>query len=129
MHCVHDQGTKFIGDAFQYILMRADIKDVPTTEQNPQANAVCKRLHQSVTNILQIILSQNLPDNIANVGELVDTVIATSLHAACSTIHRTLGVSPGGLAFHQDMLLDIPLFSDFHLICDQQQVTINENLR
>jgi transposase InsO family protein len=61
MHCIHDQGTEFIGADFQYIIMRAGIKDIPTTVQNPQANAVCERLHQSVANTLQIILRQNLP--------------------------------------------------------------------
>jgi hypothetical protein len=76
------------------------IKDVPTTVHNPQANAVCERLHQSVANILRILLGQNPPANVvANVGELVDTaMIATSLHDATrTTIHRTtLRVSPGG---------------------------------
>jgi transposase InsO family protein len=129
MRCIHDQGTEFIGADFQYILMRAGIKDVPTTVRNPQANAVCERLHQSVANTLRILLSQNPPANVANVGELVDTAIATSLHAARSTIHRTLGVSPGGLVFHRDMLLDIPLLTDFQLIRDKRQVIIDENLR
>jgi transposase InsO family protein len=90
MRCIHDQGTEFIGANFQYILMCAGIKDVPTTVRNPQANAVCKRHHQLVTNTLHILLSQNPPANISNVGELVDTAIATSLHAARSTIHLTL---------------------------------------
>jgi hypothetical protein len=60
----------------------------------------------------------------------VDTAITTSLHAVRSTIHCTLGVLPGGLVFHGDiMLLDIPLLTNFQLIRDQRQVIINENLR
>jgi hypothetical protein len=35
-HCIHDEGTKFIGIEFQYMLMRSGIKDVPTTVRNPQ---------------------------------------------------------------------------------------------
>jgi transposase InsO family protein len=54
---MHDQGTKFIGADFQYILMHAGIKDVPTTVRNPQANTVCERLYQSVANTLCILLS------------------------------------------------------------------------
>jgi hypothetical protein len=43
MRCIHDQGTKFIGADFQYILIHTGIKDVPaTTVRNPQANAVCE---------------------------------------------------------------------------------------
>jgi hypothetical protein len=68
--------------------------------------------------LLHILVSQNLPANVANIGELVDTAIATSLHAARSTIHHNLGVSPGGLVFHQDMLLDIPFLTALQLICD-----------
>jgi hypothetical protein len=42
-HCIHDQGTEFIGAEFQYMLMQSGIKDdVPTTVQNPQANAICE---------------------------------------------------------------------------------------
>jgi transposase InsO family protein len=129
MRCMHDQGTEFITADFQHILlMRIGIKDVPTTVCNPQTKAVCKRLHQSVTKTLHIMLSQNPPANIANVGKLVDTAIATSLHAVRSTIHHTLGVWPGGLVFHRDMLLDIPLLTNFQLIHDQRQVIIDENL-
>jgi hypothetical protein len=131
MCCVHDQGSKFIGADFQYILMCVGIKDVPTTVRNTQANAICERLHQSVANTLRILLSQKTPANVANIGKLVDTAITTSLHAARSTIHRTLGVSPGGLVFHLDMLLNIPLLTNFQLIRNQRkrQVIIDENLR
>jgi hypothetical protein len=59
----------------------------------------------------------------------VDIAIATSLHIARSTIYCTLGILPGGLVFHQDMLLDIPaLLTNFQLIRDQRQVIIDENL-
>jgi hypothetical protein len=126
---VHDLGTEFIDPDFQYILMWAGVKDLPTTVCNPQANAVGERLHQSFANILQILRSQNPPANVAKVGKLVDTAIVTSLYAAHSTIHRMLGLSPGGLVFHQDMLLYIPLLIDFQLIHDRRQVTIDENLR
>jgi hypothetical protein len=102
MRCIHDQGTKFSGADFQYMsMLQAGIKDVPTTVHNLQEdNAVCEWLHQSVANILWILLSQNPPNDVANVGELVGSALATSLHAAPSTIHLTLGISPGGLVFH-----------------------------
>jgi transposase InsO family protein len=127
--CIHDQGTEFIGADFQAVLARAGIQDVPTSVGNPQANTVCERLHQSVGNTLRILFSTNPPANVINVAEMVDSALATALHAACSAIHRTLGVSPGGLVFHRDMFLDIPLLMDFRLIQEKRQVTINDNLR
>jgi transposase InsO family protein len=129
LKCIHDQGTEFIGADFQAVLDRAGIQDVPTTVRNPQANAVCERLHQSVGNTLRILFSANPPVNVTNVAEMIDAALATALHAARSAIHRTLGVSPGGMVFHRDMFLDIPLLSDFRLIQEKQQVTIDDNLR
>jgi hypothetical protein len=79
-------------------------------------------------NTLHILLSQHPPANVANIGKLVDTSIAASLHAARSTIHHTLGILPGGLVFHQDMLLDIPLLTNFQLIHDRRQMIIDENI-
>ncbi len=117
LKCIHDQGTEFIGAYFQAVLDCAGIQDVPTTVRNPQANAVCEpNLHQSVGNTLLILFSANPPANVTNVAEMIDAALATALHAACSAIHRTLGVLPGGMVFHQDMFLDIPLLSDFRLI-------------
>jgi hypothetical protein len=81
-------------------------------------------------NTLRILLfSTNPPTNVTNVVEMIDAALATALHAACSAIHRTLGVSPGGMLFHRDMFLDIPLLTDFRLIQEKWQVTIDDNLR
>jgi hypothetical protein len=38
-------------------------------------------------------------------------------------------VLPGGLVYHRDMFLDIPLLTDFRLIQEKRQVTIDDNLR
>ena len=40
LRCIHDQGGEFIGPEFQAVLQLHGIKDVPTSVQNPQANAV-----------------------------------------------------------------------------------------
>jgi chromosome condensin MukBEF complex kleisin-like MukF subunit len=79
-------------------------KDVPTTVRNPQANAVCERLHKPIANMLCILLRQSQPVNVANVGKLVDLAIATSLHAACSAIQFIIL-----LKFHQEVWLSIKM--------------------
>jgi transposase InsO family protein len=53
--CRHDQGTKFIGSDFQYMLIQSGIKDFPTTVWKPQANTICEWLHQSIANTLWIL--------------------------------------------------------------------------
>jgi transposase InsO family protein len=127
--CLHDRGTEFMGADFQLILQRFGIKDVATSVRNPQANAVCERLHQSVGNALRVFLSQGIPFNVFNIAELVDSALATALHATRSTIHRTLGMTPGGIVFNRDMFLNIPLETDFHLLQTRCQAIIDDNLR
>eukprot|EP00957_Ditylum_brightwellii_P140576 10709900-Ditylum_brightwellii.AAC.1 len=43
--CVHDNDGEFIGWKFQNMLQRVGVDNAPTTSQNPQANAVCERMH------------------------------------------------------------------------------------
>jgi hypothetical protein len=53
---------------------------------------------------------------------------AVALHAARSTIHRTLGTTPGGIVFHRDMFLNIPLLTGFALLQHRRQTVIDDNL-
>jgi hypothetical protein len=57
-------------------------------------------ISQLLTHYTYLLLREHPPANVANVGKLVDSALATSLHVARSAIHRNLGVSPGGLVFH-----------------------------
>ena len=61
--------------------------------------------------------------------DLVDTVLAAAQRALRITINRTVGVSPGALAFGRDMLLPIPVLTDFNLIREKRQAIIDENNR
>ena len=129
LQCIHDNGTEFTGSDFQRILTLNGIKDVATTSKNPQANAVCERMHQTVTNILRPLLHVHLPQNVQAAADIIDTALATASHASRSSIHRTLNVSPGALVFHRDMFLDIPLIADLATIRNHRQALIDENLR
>jgi hypothetical protein len=115
VRCLHDCGTKFMGTNFQRILQSFGIKDVEASICNPQADAIGKRLHQSVGNALCVFLSQEMSFNVMDVAELVDSALTTALHASCGTIHPTLGMTPGGIVFKHNMFLKIPLLADFHL--------------
>jgi hypothetical protein len=117
-----------MGANFQGILQRFGIKYVSISVCNPQSNKVCERLHQSVGNALRVFLSQATPFNMTNVAKLVDSTLATALHASCATIHRTLGMTPGAIVFNCDMFLNIPLLTDFHLLQTCRQAVIDDNL-
>mmetsp|Transcript_18565 Transcript_18565/g.50745 ORF Transcript_18565/g.50745 Transcript_18565/m.50745 type:complete len:129 (-) Transcript_18565:269-655(-) len=51
-NCVHDQGGEFMDHPFQFMLHCNGIHSRATTAKNPQANAVCERVHQSIGNTL-----------------------------------------------------------------------------
>jgi hypothetical protein len=61
IHCVHNKGGKFIGGTFQWLLHSFDIKDVQSTSKNLQSNSICKWLHQTVGNVLRVLLYSNPP--------------------------------------------------------------------
>ena len=48
LRVIHDQGSEFMGSAFQDLLRRAGIKSVPTTARNPQGNSIIEAVHKSV---------------------------------------------------------------------------------
>ena len=84
--------------------------------KNLQANGICERLHQMVTNALHPLLHIHPPQNVDEAALIVDTALQTAVHSACTAIHSTLKISPGALAFHRDMLLNIPLIADLQLL-------------
>ncbi len=116
LRCIFNQGGEFTGRPFQSMLIQNGIQQVPTTVKNPQANAVCERMYHTIKDSLHTICHSNPPQNVATAIELVDSVLASSCYASRTAVHRTLGVSPSGLAFQRDMLHPIPILADFELI-------------
>ena len=127
-HIIYDQGGEFIGFHFQRMLNRQRIKPHPITSKNPQANAICERMHQAVGNSLRVLSNMNPPAGIANANQLVDTAIANAMYATRATLHSTLQTTPGAMAFGRDMLLDIPVIADLQLIQERRQQLINDRL-
>ena len=70
--CVHDPGGEFTGPEFQTLLENCHIKDVCTSTKNPQSNAVCERMHQTVGNVLRTLLHGEPPQNITTAIEIVE---------------------------------------------------------
>jgi transposase InsO family protein len=126
--CIHDQGGEFVGYHFKQMLSRQGIKDVTTTSKNPQANAICERMHQSVGNTLRSLISMNPPDGIESANRLVDTALATCTYATRTALHGSLQASPGSLAFGRDMILDIPMIADWVSIQQNRQQLIDQRL-
>ena len=76
--------------------------------KNPESNAICERMHQTVTNVLRTLVHTNPPQNMTQARDIIDDALATVMHAMQTTVATTLGSTPGALAFAQDMFLNMP---------------------
>ncbi len=120
--------SEFTGPEFKMLLQNCHIRDVCTTAKNPQSNAVCERMYQTVGNVLRTLLHGNPLQNIANAVQYVDKALSIAMHAIQAGVHSTLGSSPGNLVFNRDMFLNIPLIADWHAITQRREHLIHENL-
>ena len=105
-----------------------DIKDVQSTSKNPQSNLICEHMHQTVGNVLRVLLYINPPQNLTQARCIVDQALATVMHAMQVTTATTLGSMPGALAFSCDMFLNVQVVADWHTIALHCEQYVNDNL-
>ncbi len=98
-------------------------------QQKPQSSAICKRMHQTVTNVLRALVPTNPPQNMTQARDIVENALATAMHAMQTTIAITLRSTLGALAFAWDMCLNVPLIADRQAIAHTCEHHVNENLR
>lgn len=127
--CIHDAGPEFNNHDFQFLLTDWGIKAHPIGVLNPQANSICKRMHQTVANLISVFVHTHPPQTALEAQLLVEDALASASHAYRCTIHSTLGASPGAVTFNRDMLLDIPYIADLITLRNKRQLRIDENLR
>ena len=85
-------------------------------------------MHQTVENVLRILVHANPPRNMSSAKDIVDYALATAMHAMQTTVATTLGSTPGALAFSRDMFLNVPLIADWQVIARNREQHVNENL-
>jgi transposase InsO family protein len=88
MCCAHDNGGEFKGADFRRTLKLNGIKDAPFSVKNPQSNATCELMHQTAVNVLRTLLHAHPPQNALQAGALVNSALATTMHAARASINR-----------------------------------------
>jgi transposase InsO family protein len=124
---IRDQGSEFKGD-FRIALERAGLHGITTTVRNAPGNAVCERMHLTVGDILRVLVHMYAPQSQEEATQLVDRALATAQLALRTVVHTTLGVSPGAIVFHRDMLLEIPYIADLLLLQQNRQALIDYNV-
>ena len=113
---INNNGTEFKGYGFQGLLEKLGIKPSNTTTKNPQSNAICKQMHQTVVMILKVTIKASPPHSVDKVNNLVEDALASAMHSLCVTVSKKLYSTPGRLAFSCNMLLNVSLIADWQTI-------------
>ena len=128
MACCHDNGGEFKAE-FLELLTDFGIKDVPTTSRNPASNGICERMHQTVGSVLRTLILENKPRTLKHAQIVIDQALATAAHAVRTNVNQATGHTPGAMAFHRDMLLNVPLVVNLLAVRDKRQVAVDKNLQ
>lgn len=126
--CAHDNGGEFHGD-FGRLLYAFGISDVSTSSYTPTANSICERMHREVGSLLRTLVHTDSPRTLADAKCLVDSALATAMHSLRTNVSASTGNAPGALAFHRDMLIDVPLQADLRAIRARRQLRVDADLR
>ena len=108
---VFDRGTKFMAEFYKMCHNDYGLKRKPITTRNPQSNAIIKRIHQTIGNIIRTFDVSNIVKNDSWSG-----ILATTMFAVHATYHTTLQASPMQLLFGRDAILNIKHVSDWEHI-------------
>ena len=126
--CCHNNGGEFTGWEFQQLLADFGIKDVPTTSHNPASNGICEHMHQTVGTVVRTLVHENKLRTLKQAQVVIDQALASALHAVRTNVNQATGYAPGALAFHWDMLLNIPLVVDLLDIWAKRQMSVDRDL-
>jgi transposase InsO family protein len=125
---IFDRGGEFVGLPFQEMLENAGIRGHAVAVKNPRANAIVERMHQTIANCLRSLIRSTPPRDMATAENFVDDAIATATYSLRASVHRSLKASPGSIAFHRDMLLDVPLLINMETLRQQRQALVDQTL-
>lgn len=123
MRCIYDNGNEFLGEKFQEMLDSYEVKGVPTSVKNPQANLV-ERVNQTLGNMIRLkdIENQRLDPN-----DPFTDILCSCAWAIRSTVHTTLKASPAQLVFGRDMIFDLSFKVKWRDIMDNRKKRLLTN--
>ena len=97
--------------------------------RNPAANGVCERMHQTVAYVLRTLVHTEPPCTLNDAKGMVNGALATASHAVRANVSTVYRYFPGALAFHRDMVLDVPIVVNLVRLRDKRQLAVDENIR
>ena len=85
-------------------------------------------MHQTVGTVLRTLVHENKPRTLKHAQVIIDQALASASHAVHTNVNQATGYPPGALAFHRDMLLNIPLIVNLLDIRAKRQLRVNCDL-
>ncbi len=116
-YIIYDNGSEFKLH-FRSLCETYGIKRKPTSVKNPQANAILKRIHAVIGNMLHT--SKRDMAEMVKASD-IDIFLSDTAWVVRSTYHTVLKASPGAAIFGRDMLFDIPFIADWQKIGERRQ--------
>ena len=104
---VFDRGTEFMAEFSKMCQNDYGLKSKCITTRNPQSNAIIKRIHQNIGNIIRTFDVSNIVNNDPWSG-----ILAATMFTVSATYHTTLQASPMQLVFGRDAILNIQHAAD-----------------
>ena len=117
----YDNGSEFKW-LFRELCTNMGITPKPSTDYNPQSNAIIERVHQVLGNALRTFELENreLEEN-----DPFEPFLTATTYAIRSTFHTTLQAMPGQLVIGRDMILPTKFKADWATIALSKQARIN----
>ena len=85
---VFDHGTKFMAGFLKMCQNHSGLKRKQITTRNPQSNAIIKRIHQTIGNIIHTFDVSNIVNNNPWSG-----ILSATMFAVRATYHNTTSIS------------------------------------
>ena len=126
---IHNNGGEFIGFRFQPLLQQLGIKLVPTTVKNLQSNGIIEKSHNTISDILRVLLHVSPPNNNGDAAQMINNALATCMHVMRFAVNQMTRTSPGALTFNRDMLINVPLAANLESIQHRNQHLIDKNIQ
>jgi hypothetical protein len=125
MRITCDHGSEFTGRELQHLIEEeCDIEAKPSSERDPQSNAILERTHQTICNMLRAFEAENQPIDESDPWSGILSAVAWAVQ---STHHAASQSTPGQLVFGRDMIWDAAHAADWQHIEQREQTSIDKN--
>jgi hypothetical protein len=120
-----DHGSEFVGSKFQRLIKEErDVEAEPSSQCNPQSDAILERTHQTIGDVLRTFEAENQP---MDESDPWSGILSAAAWAVRSTCHAASQSTPGQSVFGQDMIWDMAHVADWQRVKHREQTSIDKN--